>query len=271
MLFIIWDDYINEPLSALANPNCGLLTDNSFYQDSRFENVDGVILIRHIHQFFRNLQYGEIVHYGKKGVFDSFDYVNPAASAVFIQNPLGREVAFHKILKFNAFPIVTFYEFPVAEYQPTDFVDWKRGLSVSGIYTLPKELKNKIISFFIEMPTEEMPTSYRDISLFDNYSLDRAYSKLLKEYSDEKIIEMKLLEIIEVLLKGRQFISIKNVTAWNEETELRSTRDEYFKSRFLLNYSHILDKECSCCSGELFNDCCFKKLKFFNYTHYYDL
>ncbi|MFJ7855278.1 SEC-C domain-containing protein [Peribacillus frigoritolerans] len=271
LLFIIWDDYINEPLSALANPNCGLLTDNSFYQDSRFKNVDGVILIRHIHQFFRNLQYAEIVDYGKKGVHDSFDYVNPAISAIFIQNPLGREIPYEKLEKFEAFPIVNFYEFPVAEYQPTDFIDWQRGLSISGIYKLPEELKNKIISFFIELPTEEIPLSYRDISLFDNYSIDRAYANLLKEYSNEEKIEEELFKTIKSLIEARQFISKENLHSLKEESDRRFTLDQVFKGMFLQNYSRSLNEQCPCCSEKLFKDCCFDKLRFFNYTHYYDL
>ncbi|MFE4353575.1 hypothetical protein [Peribacillus butanolivorans] len=271
LLFIIWDDYINEPLSALANPNCGLLTDNSFYQDSRFKNVDGVILIRHIHQFFRNLQYGEMVHYGRTGIHDSFEYVNPAISAIFIQNPLGREIPYEKLEKFEASPIVNFYEFPVAEYQPTDFIDWKIGLSISGIYTLPVELKNKIISFFIERPTKEIPLSYRDISLFDNYSIDRAYSNLLKEYSNEKKIEEELLNSIKSFIDVRKFISKENLFKLKEESDRRSKTDSDIKEMFSQNYSHHLDEKCPCCSEELFKDCCHNKLNFFNYTHYYDL
>lgn len=264
LLFIIWDDYINEPLSALANPNCGLLTDNSFYQDSRFENVDGVILIRHIHQFFRNLQYGEMVDYGKKGVHDSFDYVNPAIFAVYIQNPLGREISYKKPLKFEASPIVDldFFEFSVAEYQPTDFIDWQRGLSVTGIYRLPDELKNKIISFFIETPSNEIPISYLDISLFDNISIDRIYSELRKKYSDDKKIEEELFKSINNFIKVRHVMSKENLIHLNEESDRRSKYDLYFKESFSQNYSLPLDEKCPCCSEELFKDCCSNKLSF---------
>lgn len=272
LLFIIWDDYINEPLSALANPHCGLLTDNSFFQDSRFENIDGVILIRHIHQFFRNLQYGEIIDYGEKGVHDSFDYVNPAVTAVCIQNPLGRKISEEEAEKLSALPIQIITEIPVAEYQYTDFIDWQRGISVSGIYTLPEELKKKVISFFIEMPSSKIPLPYQDISLFDNYALGRAYSNFLKKCSTEKEAEERLFETIDsLLIRVREYLSKEYVYNIDEETKRRSAMDEYFKSIFLENSSLNLDEKCPCGSGDLFGDCCLKKLKFFNYTHFYDL
>ncbi|PFO05807.1 hypothetical protein COJ85_09000 [Bacillus sp. AFS076308] len=271
LLFIIWDDYINEPLSALANPNCGLLTDNSFYQQSRFKNVDGVVLIRHIHQFFRNLQYGEIVDYGKKGVHDSFDYVNPAISAVYVQNPLGREVPHEKIIKFDADPIEEFSDFHVAEYQPTDFIDWQRGLSLSGLYSLPEEFRNKIISFFINAPTERDPKSYRDISLFDNVSIDKVYANLIHKTSDKKQIERGLFESINIAIYARKRSSKDNLGSLAKETERRTRNDSILRNIYLRNYSLTLDEKCPCCSEELFKDCCFKKLKFFKYQNNYNL
>ncbi|WP_061859988.1 SEC-C domain-containing protein [Priestia megaterium] len=280
LLFIIWDDYINEPLSALANPNCGLLTDNSFYQDSRFGNVDGVILIRHIHQFFRNLQYGELVHYGLEGVQDSFDYVNPAITPVYIKNPLGRKIPNKIVEKLSALRMFNHElpakeiqyttEIPVAEYQYTDFIDWQRGISVSGIYTLPEELKNKIISYFVEMPSSEIPISYRDISLFDNMSIGREYSHLLEECSPEEI-EERLFESIDNLIRIRQSLSKKWVDDVDKETKRRSDLDTKFKSIFLRISSLGLNEECPCGSEKLFSDCCQDKIRLFNYTHYYDL
>lgn len=58
LLVVVWDDFVNEPLSALLAPSSGLLTDQSFARDAegrrrRFEHVDGVVLVRHLHQFQR--------------------------------------------------------------------------------------------------------------------------------------------------------------------------------------------------------------------------
>lgn len=56
LLVVVWDDFINEPISALLAPSSGLFPPNSFVKDSagqpvQFSGVDGVVLIRHLHQF----------------------------------------------------------------------------------------------------------------------------------------------------------------------------------------------------------------------------
>ncbi|NJM73101.1 MAG: hypothetical protein HC862_24815 [Scytonema sp. RU_4_4] len=58
ILVIVWDDYVYEPISSLTHPFCGLFTPNSFAQDAageplQFPSVDGVIIIRHLHQLIR--------------------------------------------------------------------------------------------------------------------------------------------------------------------------------------------------------------------------
>lgn len=55
-LFIVWDDFINEPLSALLSPASGLLTPRSFDRDDQgdpqfYPAVDAVVMLRHQHQF----------------------------------------------------------------------------------------------------------------------------------------------------------------------------------------------------------------------------
>jgi hypothetical protein len=57
-LVIVWDDFIQEPLTSLVHPQAGLFTPNSFAIDSngapfQFANVDGVVLVRHLHQLRR--------------------------------------------------------------------------------------------------------------------------------------------------------------------------------------------------------------------------
>jgi hypothetical protein len=57
-LVIVWDDFIQEPLTSLVHPQAGLFTPNSFATDANgaplsFANVDGVILLRHPHQLRR--------------------------------------------------------------------------------------------------------------------------------------------------------------------------------------------------------------------------
>lgn len=59
-LFIVWDDFINEPLSAVWSPSSGLLTPNSFDRDEdgdprTYPAVDAVVLMRQQHQFVEGL------------------------------------------------------------------------------------------------------------------------------------------------------------------------------------------------------------------------
>ena len=56
VLFVVWDDHINEPISALLSPSSGLFTEGSFHrtedgQPHLHPAVDAIVLIRHQHQF----------------------------------------------------------------------------------------------------------------------------------------------------------------------------------------------------------------------------
>jgi len=58
VLVVVWDDFIYEPISALIHEHGGLLTDESFFKDAegkpvKFNYIDGVIVVRHLHQFMR--------------------------------------------------------------------------------------------------------------------------------------------------------------------------------------------------------------------------
>lgn len=271
LLSIIWDDYINEPVSALTNKNCGLLTDQSFYEESKFSNIDGVIIVRHIHQFFRNLLYGELVHYGKEGIYDSFDYFNPVISAVFVQNPFGREVPLNIINGLGATPHTVFYNLPVAEYQPTDLIDWKRGLSVSGIHEIPTAIKNNIIEYFIQEPESSIPLSYNDICAFGNISIDRVYENLKKENLDQNEMKKELFDSIRTIESAQQLVYKEYLKEVEVEDQTRLKRNKSYERAFKANYSSQLDAKCPCQSGDFFMDCCFKSLKHFSYNHYYDL
>ena len=95
ILVIVWDDFIFEPLSALISDFSGLFTENSFYKDAagiaiRFDNVDGVVLIRHLQQIYRAARDEALtddcrhaLDYGQESVFPF---------KVLVQNPNGRIV-----------------------------------------------------------------------------------------------------------------------------------------------------------------------------------
>jgi hypothetical protein len=121
VLVIVWDDFIYEPISSLSSESAGLLTPNSFFKDSQgvantFEHVDGVFLIRKLHQFARaagdqSLIDGcsDIMNYGQEGVFPF---------KVFIQNANGAAVP--EILQRCLQGLPPMKEMG-AEYTPTDF------------------------------------------------------------------------------------------------------------------------------------------------------
>lgn len=56
ILFVVWDDFINEPISALTSRSAGLFTESSYHRAGSGErvaypNLDTVVLLRHQHQF----------------------------------------------------------------------------------------------------------------------------------------------------------------------------------------------------------------------------
>ncbi|GAX88957.1 YecA family protein [Effusibacillus lacus] len=142
LLFIVWDDFIYEPITALLHSASGLFTPNSFYVDKngepvKFPLVDGVIIIRHLQQFVLALQDRTLVH----GLSHPFQLINPRTPCAFIQNPFGRSVPQVLLNTFNA---VDPRSLPASEYQITDWVDWTTGISYTGLDQIPQELYPKI-------------------------------------------------------------------------------------------------------------------------------
>ena len=126
LLVIVWDDHVYEPISSLIHDDAGLFTDNSFARDAngeplRFSNVDGVVVIRHLHQFV-NIA-------GDRGPVDGAQHALDYGRAgefpwkVFIENPQGHAVPEVVLECFQALP-----PSPVlgAEYSPKDLVWWFR-------------------------------------------------------------------------------------------------------------------------------------------------
>ncbi len=81
VLVIVWNDHINEPISALLSPSSGLLTPNSFDKRSdgsrrTYRNVDAVVLLRHQNQFIEGManrppldDRDHFLDYGRPGAF----------------------------------------------------------------------------------------------------------------------------------------------------------------------------------------------------------
>lgn len=124
ILVIVWDDFINEPISALINRASGLFTTNSFAKNHdgtpmTFPNVDGVIIVRQLHQFQQAAGNGVLVD----GRRDAFEYgpVESFPFKAFIPNPFGSQVPQMGIDCLHALPPDIGMG---AEYLPSDEVMW---------------------------------------------------------------------------------------------------------------------------------------------------
>jgi len=124
VLVIVWDDFINEPLSALIHPDSGLLTAKSFAKNSNnlpllFPFVDGIVLVRHLHQFIKasrdELLSDGCIHALYYGRPNKFPY------KAFIKNPTGEEVSNVILECLQALPPKAEMG---AEYVPMDLVVW---------------------------------------------------------------------------------------------------------------------------------------------------
>lgn len=130
VLVIVWDDFIYEPITSLISGSAGLLTPNSFLKDSEgvavtFKHVDGVFLIRKLHQFARAAGdqplidgCSDIMDYGQEGEFPF---------KVFIQNPNGMAVP--EILQRCLQGLLPTREMG-AEYTAKDLVWWTGSIDV---------------------------------------------------------------------------------------------------------------------------------------------
>lgn len=124
VLVICWDDHIFEPISSLIQPDCGLLTDNSFFrgrdgQPHLFENISGIIVTRHLYQLVRACRNEPLMDaishpldYGQQGQFPW---------KAFIPNPHGQPVPKEVLECFDGREIC---DEMGAEYRPQEFIMW---------------------------------------------------------------------------------------------------------------------------------------------------
>ncbi len=124
ILVIVWDDFINEPISSLLHKKCGLLTENSFALNEEgkrftFDNIDGIIIIRHLHQIIRATRDKPFID----GCLHTFDYgnIDKFPPKVIINNPTGSEIPQYII---DAFQAVKPSPLLGAEYCSGDLVWW---------------------------------------------------------------------------------------------------------------------------------------------------
>jgi hypothetical protein len=122
-LFIVWDDYIYEPVTALTAPYSGLLTENSFYKDKegkavKFPHLDIIVLLRNL----RNI-INATIDQPMIDVSHSLDYTNRNIFPPKVFVPVNNEENIP--LDFvNAFELLHLNEMMGAEYHPSDGIWW---------------------------------------------------------------------------------------------------------------------------------------------------
>lgn len=123
ILVIVWDQFMYEPSSVLMNDFTSIFTKNSFIKDEnetveKFENVDGVIVVKHLHNINGYLQKTPLLN-GCKNVLD-FNGKNEHNT--FFQNPYGRTVPQTIIENFQCVPVTD----ETKTVLPSDYavIDW---------------------------------------------------------------------------------------------------------------------------------------------------
>lgn len=125
VLYIVWDDFINEPISALLAKPHGLFESDSFAKDKsgeiiKFQYVDFVMISRHRLQFQQTA--GEVIFpdeiehpldYGKKEIFPF---------KVIIKNPYSTANDFDELV--DCFQVYEPSSLMGAEYNPGDIIMW---------------------------------------------------------------------------------------------------------------------------------------------------
>lgn len=126
LLVIVWDDFIQEPITSLIHPASGLLTANSFARDEQgspltFPSIDGILLVPHL-QYFKLA----LAEEGRERPFeigrDIFKWdIDPGRPAAYLATPDGRPIPEDIGSSLNLRPLT---ELAGAEYQPSDLVLW---------------------------------------------------------------------------------------------------------------------------------------------------
>ncbi len=125
VLFIVWDDFINEPISALLSEPHGIFMSDSFAKDKKgnilkYENVDYVMISRHRFQFQQMAgelafpyQISHPLDYGQKDCFPFKVIIkNPYTNVDLTKDLLDCYQVFEPCMEMGA------------EYYPGDFISW---------------------------------------------------------------------------------------------------------------------------------------------------
>lgn len=123
ILVIIWDDFINEPVTALLSPSSGLLTPNSFHRTNdeavEYANIDVILLLRHQHQIVRAFT-GQALVDDRSHILDfgRRDHFPPHA---LVANPAEKDLPVDFLDSLEAVPIKTL---SAADYNSGEVIMW---------------------------------------------------------------------------------------------------------------------------------------------------
>jgi len=125
ILVIVWDDFVNEPVTALLSSSSGLLTTSSFHRENGkpvgYPNVDAILLVRHQHQIVRALG-GEALVDDRSHLLD-FGRQDGFPPHALVTNPVGKQIPAAFLACLGAVPIEVLSS--AAEYNPGELVIWQ--------------------------------------------------------------------------------------------------------------------------------------------------
>jgi len=130
ILTIVWDDFVQEAITALVSPGSGLLTENSFYKKDdiavKFPFVDAILVCRYYHQIKLSTMEKDLIHDEREFVYHNEGFPPKA----LIQNPHGRVIPDALLGPLNATPYDKLVWF--AEYAPQEMIIWMNSRGGEG-------------------------------------------------------------------------------------------------------------------------------------------
>ena len=125
ILFILWDDFINEPIGALRTKPSGLLLEDSFAKKDgetmKFQNVDYIFLDRPLTNFIEDAAGRSLID----NKLNSFDYgsIEDFPHKIMVKNPHAKSSFIHQEI-LDCFQVKELSPLLGAEYNPLDLIIW---------------------------------------------------------------------------------------------------------------------------------------------------
>ncbi|MFL0583696.1 hypothetical protein ACH0B6_14035 [Solibacillus silvestris] len=223
-----------------------------------------MITFRHLHHLKHLFYFGELLIYSpkdkpSKNAFDLDEY--SLTTGVYFKNPNAYQEIQYDFFKIT-YPIsenensINF----VAEYQPTDIIEWTIALGVSGLSFCSEELRYNIISLFKDKREFKLENS----KITANLAV-LSLKKILEDYKDEK----EVLEVVKRIIKINESACISNIVKiesdWNTINEINTN----VKRKWNKLKKVRIDRTCFCKSGKKYHECCYHHLRYFKFTKYY--